>query len=143
MANIKETLKYAQEKLSKLHADEKDKNHIGLMVEAGFLKDVVEILGSIECAENYQKRTESGVGNVPVFGIAEGHCRMGVCKDENGGYVIVWFATKEYKTPGESATPTEAKTGVFGYKVRDAKHVRLCIEAFKEIADEIQKQEEG
>lgn len=99
---------------------------------AGFIKRALES-GALE----------SGAGNVPVFEIAEGHCRTGVCKDENGGYIITWFATKEYRTPGEVAPPPEMATPVFGYKVRDAKHVRLFVDAFTEIADKIEKHEKG
>lgn len=96
-----------------------------------------------ETAGFIKRALESGAGNVPVFEIAEGHCRMGVSKDENGGYIITWFAAKEYKTPGEVAPPPEMATPVFGYKVRDAKHVRIVVDAFTEIADKIEKHEKG
>lgn len=96
-----------------------------------------------ELSDYLSRALESGARNVPVFEITEGHCRMGVNKDENGGYIIVWFAAKEYKTPGEVAPPPEMATPVFGYKVRDAKHVRICAEAFTEIADKIEEKEGG
>lgn len=37
-------IKYAEERLSKLHPDEKEKDHIGLMVTSGWLKEVVKLL---------------------------------------------------------------------------------------------------
>ena len=94
-----------------------------------------------ELSDYLSRALESGGGKVPVFDIAEGHCRMGVNKDEGGGYIVAWFAAKEYKTPGEVATPPEMATPVFGYKVRDAKHARLIAEGFSEIADRIEKKE--
>lgn len=96
-----------------------------------------------ELSDLLKRALESGAGNVPVFEITEGHCRMGANKDENGGYVIVWYAVEEYHTPGEVAPPPKMATPVFGYKVRDAKHARICAEAFTEIADKIEEKEGG
>lgn len=44
MADLMKALEYAEEKLSRLHPDERDKPHIGMMVESGFLKEIVELL---------------------------------------------------------------------------------------------------
>lgn len=96
-----------------------------------------------ELSDYLSRALESGARKVPVFEIKEGHCRMGVSTDENGGYIITWFAAKEYKTPGEVAPPPEIATPVFGYRVRDAKHARICAEAFTEIADKIEEKEGG
>ena len=37
-------INYAEEKLSHLHPDEKEKDHIGMMVETGWLKEVIKQL---------------------------------------------------------------------------------------------------
>ena len=111
--------------------------------ECGEEREAAEKALAKELSDYLSRALESGVGNVPVFEIKEGHCRMGVNKDEDGGYVIVWFAEKEYHTPGEYAPPPKMATPVFGYKVRDAKHVRICVEAFTEFADKIEKREKG
>lgn len=44
MDDREQIIKYAEERLSKLHPDEKDKDHIGLMVTSGWLKEVVKLL---------------------------------------------------------------------------------------------------
>lgn len=111
--------------------------------ECGEEREVAEKALAKELSGYLSRALESGARKVPVFEIKEGHCRMGVSTDENGGYIITWFAAKEYKTPGEVTPPTEMATPVFGYKVRDAKHVRICAEAFTEIADKIEKHEKG
>lgn len=44
MADINGVISEAEEKLSWLAPDEIEKNHIGIMVTTGFLKDVIELL---------------------------------------------------------------------------------------------------
>ena len=44
MTDRETVVKYAEEKLSHLHPDETHKDHIGMMIEVGYLKDVVGLL---------------------------------------------------------------------------------------------------
>ena len=44
----KEVIEYAEERLSKLHPDEQDEDHIGIVVSCGWIKDVVEAINGLQ-----------------------------------------------------------------------------------------------
>lgn len=44
MTDRKAVIEYGEEKLSRLHPDETNKDHIGVMVEVGWIKGVLELL---------------------------------------------------------------------------------------------------